>query len=63
MRPHEAEIYAVANMKHGEITHLVAGPFICLTRAEAAMKELPEPSGSCYLEIVQSKLEFNPVWS
>lgn len=49
------DIYWVAMCKHDEVLYVVAGPFGLSEQADAAMDEMRDPGGVCYLEVVRSK--------
>jgi hypothetical protein len=50
------DVHWVAMCKTGNPLYLVAGPFGLWGQAEAAMDEMEDPGGACYLEVVSSKM-------
>ena len=50
------DVYWVAMCKNCNPLYLVAGPFGLVSQAEAAMDEMEDPGGACYLEVVSSKM-------
>lgn len=49
-------VYWVAMCKGKSALYLVAGPFGLSDQANAAMDEMKDPGGACYLAVVSSKI-------